>query len=152
MIRSAFTLPDSDPFLKTCLNNNPWLKEYTAKQPKTDRNPDETDRGGWRGYDRVYSNFISKFKNDKLDILEIGVHAGFGVLAWTNYFQNSKVYGAEIDFKNWIHSYDSILKNHNDFSRANIFQMDSTLKSEWIRCINVKFDVIIDDGSHLPIS
>lgn len=150
MIKNVFTLPDSDPFLKACLNNNPWLLEYTARQPETGRNPNETDRGGWRGYDRVYSKFLSEFKNEPLKILEIGVHSGYGVLAWLCYFQNSKVYGAEIEFNKWISSYNSLMNEFSEFRRSNIFQMDSTLSSDWVRCIDTKFDVIIDDGSHLP--
>ena len=151
MIHSAFSLLQSDLYLKECLNFNPWLKQYTESQPETGRNPDETDRGGWRGYDRVYSEYISHLKNSSLNILEIGVHSGYGLLAWARYFANSKVYGGETEFKYWIPQYNKMIQDYPEFERVKIFEINSTESADWSNSFdNVMFDIIIDDGSHMP--
>lgn len=148
-IQPYTVLEESDPFLKECLNYNPWHAEYTRKQPETGRNPDETDRGGWRGYDRVYSHFLSMSKNKPLDICEIGVHSGYGLLSWARYFKDASITGVEIS-DNFLNLYLNIQKEHPEYSRVNIKFFNSTTDHEWDYHIEGKFDVIIDDGSHLP--
>lgn len=144
----TFTLPEGDLELKDHLNNNPWLLEYTRKQNLPDRNPNETDRGGWRGYNRVYSKYISSLKNETFNLLEIGVHSGYGLLAWLRYFKNSSVHGVEksLDF---IKLYNQHFVNFDEFCRAKINFFDSTVQGNWLK-LKDKFDVIIDDGSHMP--
>lgn len=143
-------IDDGDPDLKSALNYNPWLFEYTSKQPETGRNPLETDRGGWRGYNKVYSKYLSEKKLQKLNILEIGVHSGYGLLSWASYFKNSKITGIEIDIS-WAVSHHKLLMKHEEYSRVQIKYFNSTKPSEWENNIREKFDIIIDDGSHSPL-
>lgn len=143
-------IDEGDLELKTALNYNPWLFEYTSKQPETGRNPLETDRGGWRGYNKVYSKYLSEKKLQKLNILEIGVHSGYGLLSWVSYFKNSTVTGIEID-SSWTTSHHKILMEREEYSRVKIKYFNSTNPFDWNQNISEKFDIIIDDGSHLPL-
>ena len=59
------TLSHGDPEIHQYLNYNPSLVNYTSSdiQLSLGRDPSETDRGGWRGYFRVYSKYFSALKN-----------------------------------------------------------------------------------------
>ena len=47
-------------------------------------------------YVSVYENFFKEIKNEKLNILEIGVAGGHSHASWYKYFLNSKIYGIDI--------------------------------------------------------
>lgn len=146
-------LPESDGYLKSCLNFNPPHKKYTEKQNMPGRDPKETDRGGWRGYDRVYSNYLSDKRKDNLRLMEIGIYDGFGLLAWSRYFLNAKIYGIDIDMseRHLMHII-SIRDRFPEFKRVEIDIMDSTDDISWLKFYGRQFDVIIDDGNHHPNS
>lgn len=148
---NAFQLPVGDPELKKVLNFNPWHNKYTKTQVELGRNPDETDRGGWRGYNRVYSKYLSNMRNEKLNILEIGVHSGYSLIGWARYFPNSFITGVEIDEK-WLGDHVKLQMKHEEFLRINVKYFDSTKKADWLFHTDStdKFDIIIDDGSHQP--
>lgn len=147
LVKPFDILPPSDADLKRFLNFNPVHRKYTLNQQYTDRDPNETDRGGWRGYDRVYSYHISHLRLENLKLLEIGVHSGYGLLAWARYFSNSSIYGLEIDEK-WKPSYSKLMLKHEEFNRIFIKFRNSLDPPVWTESY---FDIIIDDGSHAPI-
>lgn len=151
VIVTPFTeLHEGDPLLKECLNFNPWHREYTKKQQSvTGRNPNETDRGGWRGYPRVYSKYLWELKDTDFNLLEIGVHSGYGLLAWSKYFPKVKITGVELDIA-WTKNHLKLLEEYSEFERIKIHYFDSREKSYWNLNVYDKFRVIIDDGSHLP--
>jgi hypothetical protein len=152
IVITPFTdLHEGDPRLKECLNFNPWHSSYTKKQQAvTGRNPNETDRGGWRGYNRVYSKYLWEFQDEKFNLLEIGVHSGYGLLAWARYFPKVHVTGVESD-TTWVKNHLNLLKEHDEFSRVKIQYFDSREKTHWNMSVFDTFKVIIDDGSHLPL-
>lgn len=144
-------LPESDADLKNFLNYNPWQKEYTARQNIPERNPNETDRAGWRGYDRVYSKYFRNIKNQKLNIIEIGIFHGYGIYAWQNYFKNSIIHGIDNDWKiDTIIQRKKLKDTHVLFSQARLYNLDSTKEDSWLQFYGKKFDIIIDDGDHHP--
>jgi hypothetical protein len=89
----------------------------------------------------IYEDLFSKFKDRENNILEIGVYRGDSLNLWAEYFTNSKIYG--IDPDTWQ---IDIELNPN----VRVFKEDAycleTLKI--IRKLG-KFQVIIDDGSHM---
>ena len=146
-------LPASDPELKTFLNYNPVHNSYTKKQKIPGRSPDETDRGGWRGYDRVYSKYFKKLRTEKLNIMEIGIKEGYGIYAWQRYFTNSTIYGIDNDWHSGIiYQRNELKKNHELFKKARLYNIDSTKEDNWIEFYGKKFDIIIDDGDHHPLT
>lgn len=145
------TLPSSDSELKKFLNYNPVHNNYTRKQNIPGRNPNETDRGGWRGYDRVYSKYFHKLKNENLKIMEIGIKEGYGIYAWQNYFTNASLYGIDIDWNpSIIVERNNLKQRHPQFKKARLYNIDSTKEDNWIEFYGKKFDIIIDDGDHHP--
>lgn len=110
----------------------------------------ETDRSGFRGYHKIYSYYISKFKNQRINLLEIGIQHGYGLLAWSRYFKKSFIYGMEVKEK-FSKEYDVIKEKFPDESKRIRFDFpySSVHEENWNKLYSdVKFDVIIDDGSH----
>lgn len=147
------TLPESDAELKSYLNYNPVHNSYTKKQNIPGRNPNETDRGGWRGYDRVYFKYFQDLRTKKLSIMEIGIKEGYGIYAWQRYFENSTIYGIDNDWNSdIIYRRNELKKNHGLFNKARLYNINSTKEDHWIEFYGKKFDIIIDDGDHHPIT
>ena len=99
------TMHDYDKDLKRFLSYNPYHNLLTSKRlnlnfsedyiKNFDREIIETDRSGWRGYDKIYSKHISHLKNKKINLLEIGIQYGYGLLAWARYFNKGLIEGLE---------------------------------------------------------
>ncbi len=95
----------------------------------------ETDKIKDHHYGEAYDTLFSKFdRNAALNILEIGTQKGGSLLAWKEYFPNSKVTGVDIV---------DVVKP--EYRRDDINYIISDIKDLEI---NEMFDIIIDDGSH----
>lgn len=96
-------------------------------------------------YSSVYEKYLNKKKNKKLNIFEIGVADGSSIKSWSSFFPKSKIIG--IDIKKINIKKKKIIKKN-----INIFQGSQTDKNFIDTIVNKykSFDVIIDDGSHLP--
>lgn len=100
------------------------------------------------GYIEYYEKHFSPLKNKKLNILEIGVKretattsGACSLKTWKDYFSKSNIYGVDIDPKNKEYEQD----------RIEIFignQADKEFISSVVDKVG-KFDIIIDDGSHV---
>ena len=112
------------------------------------------------GYSHLYSILFDNIRNEKMNVLEIGIGTmipnvkssmknympdtykpGASHYAWRDYFVNSNIYGMDI-------------QPDTQFSenRINTFLVDSTNPDEVnnvMNNLNIKFDIIIDDGWHL---
>lgn len=107
-----------------------------------------TDKWGHHSYTQHYSTYFSKFRNERLSILEIGIggydnqaNGGHSLRMWKDYFPNSVIYGLDIINK-------SLLTE----KRIRILQGDQT-DTVFLKEIiekNGRMDIIIDDGSHNP--
>lgn len=150
--RHFSTLPESDPYLKQLLNYNLFHNQYTEESKIPGRNLNETDRGGWRGYDRVYSHYLSHLKNTPVNLLEIGIHYGYGHLTWQRYFTEGTISGIDNNFhRDRLQEWESIEKNFPEFKKVRKVCMNSTIRQEWSQNFHkVEFDIIIDDGGHKP--
>jgi len=96
----------------------------------------ETDKGNIKHlYTPIYESVIGNFKN--INLLEIGVANGCSLKAWSHYYPESKITGIDINPN------CKILCKDND--KINIIISD-VLEYEF----DEKYDVIIDDGSHIP--
>jgi len=89
-----------------------------------------------------YHEYFHKLRNEKINILEVGVLNGGSLLMWEEYFQNANIIGIDI---NPIR----LIKNSD---RVSIYQLNQT-DTEGISNIARQhapsgFDIIIDDASH----
>ena len=96
-------------------------------------------------YHQIYHSYLNKLRLKKLNILEIGVADGSSLKAWSEYFKNSKIIG--IDIKQ-INLKKKKLKKKNIFFHCGS-QTNKSFLGE-LKKRYVKFDIIIDDGSHFP--
>lgn len=104
---------------------------------KGDKLPDGND------YANFYEKWFSQIKYSCKNILEIGIDNGGSLRANYEYFPNSKIIGLDI-----------LEKKEFDNDRVQTFVLDqgnyNNLDSFCNYCRNegIKFDIIIDDGSH----
>jgi hypothetical protein len=58
-----------------------------------------TDKSKWinfnKSYLNIYETYFKDIKNDKLNVLEIGVKTGNSIGLWQEYFKNSIIFGLE---------------------------------------------------------
>lgn len=96
------------------------------------------------GYLKVYKKYFEKLRNKKLKILEIGIADGGSLLTWSDYFKNSTIIGID------IHKIDIEKKelNKNNIEVHQGSQSDEKFINK-LTSQYQKFDIIIDDGSHL---
>ena len=93
------------------------------------------------GYQRVYPWFLSHFKKSPIKLLEIGVADSESLELWKNYFENVNLFVIDI------------LPIQINDKNVKVFQVDQSKEVELIdfaNNVNAKFDIIIDDGSHVP--
>lgn len=118
-----------------------------------------TDKGGVFGsahrftefYNNVFEEIynICKYENRKVNILEIGVSNGCSLLMLNDFFnENCNIIGFDIDDNvinnfNTIHGTDSMRVLKCD--QSNINELENFMNEY----SDIKFDIIIDDGSHV---
>ncbi len=106
------------------------LKEIGSKYP--------TNKNDY-GFLDIYENYFKNLRNKNLNILEIGVDKGDSLRLWREYFINSRICGLDIDKK------DFVIQNVEIYQGD---QNDKILLNKIAKKYG-KFDIIIDDGSHV---
>lgn len=114
---------------------------------KSSQRDNVTDNRHCHPYTLFYDNLFRNKKNDNLNIAELGIWVGSSLLMWREYFKNSNIYGFD-------HNMDLIHQFRNTFNnnRINLSHFDVRNKDEMFNVfsnLNVKYDIIIDDSSHL---
>ena len=97
------------------------------------------DKGSNHSYLETYEKILEPFKNG-CTFLEIGLAMGDSIDLFDAYFQNSTIYGVDI-------SVVFMVKEYNN--EVYIIQADATKPEVLNHLQDVKFDVVIDDGSHM---
>jgi predicted O-methyltransferase YrrM len=138
------------------INCNTVLKKL-AYNYKTDKLNHE--------YISFYENYFSSFSNDVFNFLEIGVFFGSSICMWSKFFPNATIYG--IDHftghqgnRNTFTDADKFLKevnnsNNSEYDNIELLILDQSNENHLINFKkkslkkNLKFKVILDDGSHL---
>lgn len=118
-----------------------------------------SDKGSGRhNYTLIYSKIFSKFKDKQINLFEVGLGTnytdvassmgpdgkpGASLKAWKDYFENSNIYGADIDKR--------ILFEEERIKTFFVDQTDPQKIEELWDNKDLKdkdFDIIIDDGLH----
>jgi hypothetical protein len=99
----------------------------------------------WEHYFEIYDHCLSKFYEKKISFLEIGIQNGGSLeVAQKLFSPESLISGLDIDKQ--CANLSSILSDVNIFIGS---QSDEKILNKIVSEHNKKFDVIIDDGSHL---
>lgn len=112
-----------------------------------------SDKGALKhDYTDIYTELFEPIRNEKLNILEMGVDKGASIRMWLDYFPNAKIFGLDldenpgIDDKRYRHVKGS-QSNIKDYREVMTIFLGST-NLEY-RTEERKFDIIIDDCSHI---
>ena len=106
------------------------LKEIGLKYP--------TNKNDY-GFLDIYEKYFKVLRDKELKILEIGVDKGDSLRLWREYFVNAKICGLDIEKKDFsIHNVEIFQGDQNDKNLLNKIAKNYG-----------KFDIIIDDGSHV---
>lgn len=96
------------------------------------------------GFTEFYDDFFSKYRDRTVNILEIGVDDGASLL----------MYNAFFDGKCNIFALDIEDKSHYNTENIKTFIVDQSNREQLIEFKknigDIKFDIILDDGSHWP--
>jgi hypothetical protein len=94
----------------------------------------------WSNYGDIYDKHFAPFRDQPINILEIGVLKGGSMRLWEKYFPKANIFGIDID--------EECLQYQSD--RTKIFIGDQGDVS-FLRNVKAKvprIDILIDDGSH----
>ena len=98
------------------------------------------------GFTKYYIEHLSKLRNKKINILEIGSYSGASAAAFSKYFEFSKIFCLDVNISNFEFSSKNIQVFGLDISQEKMvnkfFDKIGAQRSEQF------FDIIIDDGSH----
>lgn len=105
----------------------------------------DTDKGSVHTYTGIYEGLLSKYRNEKINFLEIGVKNGGSMLLWSQYLPN-----ALFSFSD-INSVDDEVIEKVGRNRCS-FYLGDAYEDDIVNTINVDnpdgFDFIVDDGPH----
>jgi len=148
--------------LCTILDSNRSDKSYPSDSK--DRIDDYTElvlkkKRSFHNYSLFYHEFFSHIREDNMSIFEVGLGSnnsdvrgfmgndarpGASLYAWSEYFKNGRIYGADIDKRIIFNDDNKRIKTYC-FDQAN---RDSVRRA--FDEIGHKVDIIIDDGLHFP--
>lgn len=98
------------------------------------------DKGTLHHYIPTYSRIFNDLRNEKINVLEIGVWKGESMMMWREYFPNATISGIDIDMRK---------VPNGKIDGVKLLIGDATSKKDIARLFKgQKFDIIIDDGSH----
>jgi SAM-dependent methyltransferase len=97
-------------------------------------------------YTPFYSTLFSNIRYNKINFGEIGILCNASMKMWREYFPKAKLYG-------WDGSEEHLKNAKNDNLKNVIYDYmhtsyEETIQQTFSKC-NCKFDVLIDDASHL---
>lgn len=107
-----------------------------------------TDKGDVKSYiDGYYEQNFSKYRNQDITLVEIGVRSGASLCLWREYFsKNSKIIGLDNLYDKDNHS---VPVNQEWVSGDNVeYLIGDAYTEEMVKKIPTNIDILIDDGPH----
>ena len=97
-------------------------------------------------YSKFYEKKLENYKNQKINILEIGSYAGASAASFVKFLPGSKVFCFDINISNFEFKSEKIFVFGVDINNKK--KVFTNLKKIYDEHQFEKFDLIIDDGSH----
>lgn len=91
------------------------------------------------GYCPVYERYFAPFRDERFNLLEIGVRRGASIKMWLDYFPNATVYGVDIECAHKVPNRDRWV-----FTLCDVADETRLLSSLG----ELDLRVVVDDGSH----
>jgi hypothetical protein len=89
----------------------------------------------------IYERYFVALRDMEISVLEIGVHNGASLRTWKSYFRHGKIFGIDIDPR--------CKDMEEDHIRVEIGSQDDAAFLRNCFGPDAKFDIVIDDGSHV---
>jgi hypothetical protein len=97
----------------------------------------------WESYLSVYEDIFSRWRDKKINLLEVGIQNGGSLETWATYFCNANLLvGCDIDER------CSGLRYEQGHIRIVVGDVNNSNTFQKILAIANDFDIVIDDGSH----
>lgn len=104
-----------------------------------------TDKNTVHSYINTYESLFNSKRNTTGNILEIGVQDGGSIKLWHDYFYNAKIYGLDI---RKIKDIWPEIKNKQRIKIGCFDAYNENFIEKQMKPLNIKFDIMIDDGPH----
>jgi len=102
-----------------------------------------------KGYTTHLEKFFAPLRDKPIKLLEIGIGGGESARTWLEFFEHGSIYGVDIvQNTNPYNTPKSGVHPRYDFRQGN--QGDKTMWACLFADFGPDFDIIVDDGSHLP--
>ena len=139
--------PPQNCFSKLIIDTSHYNSELCMFGKKYGTNKSALNNQGHRsGYTPYYDMLFRHLKDQKILFAEIGIELNASTKMWRKFFSKAKIYGLEFDDKKIIQAKKHGLKN--TFYKKIDVSSQKNIKSAFLK-INKKFDIIIDDSTHL---
>lgn len=131
------------------MQNNNLSLDQLANKYNTDKGS-EYHGPTKHGYAPFYDELLSKWRNDKIRMLEVGIcmentEGGHSIYMWNDYFNNASIFTFDIvDMQN----HPSVSDNDNVFFYRGNQGNRNDFVSMYEQFGSLDFDFILEDGSH----
>lgn len=119
---------------------------YNFGKGKNYTGGDKTSLG--QNFTKTYATLFEPIRDNKINLLEIGVFHGKSLAMWCDYFPNGMIYGVDINLSSY-HVNEPILRKHGAFGKNNVAVIETNINQISEKLSDIpNFDIIIDDASH----
>lgn len=120
-----------------------------------DMNGQKSDKGTLHSYIDVYEKILGPYRDIAKHVLEVGVACGASLPLWQEYFHNSQIIAIDNGTDKSC-SQESVFEFSKKFDRVNFMPNTDAYNLDTMMMLHKStgetgFDVIIEDGSHVPI-
>ena len=139
--------PSKDLFSKLIIDTSHFVSDLCIDGAYYRTNKSAFNNFGHRsGYTPYYDIIFRHLKNEKINFAEIGIENNASTKMWRKYFSKAKIYGLEYDEIKIRNAKKNNLKD-TIYKKIDVSDQESIKKT--FSKINKKFDVIIDDSTHI---
>ena len=98
-----------------------------------------TDKYYLHSYMPIYDKLFENYRNDSINMLEIGIQHGGSVYLWSEYFTKGSIFGIDIaESPKWLKDISNVITfKENAYSKEGLELFNDNM-----------FDILIDDGPH----
>jgi len=129
-----------------------YVDDPESCKGKNYRGGDKTSLG--HGFTERYDTLFSPFRNEEINLLELGVLNGRSLAMWSDYFAKGQVYGIDINLGRY-HRTRPELEEMGAFTNQNVAVVETDLTQlDTFQVVENQlpdqFEIIIDDALHQP--
>lgn len=106
---------------------------------------DKSDAPGGHDYLRIYDREFTKWREEPINFMEIGLNRGASIKLWLQYFTKARITGVDLELERVDQP-----KGFED-GRLTLVKGDQFSREFWLQFAEsnpLPFDIIIDDGCH----